>query len=608
MVDIFMEDTSFGGAGPDECSGLHTSYTALDTDLQAAFEVPNYPANKVLKITSVPKQEDRDRLRPMICRLYLDENMKLKDVAAVMKQDYDHKASENMYKKRFQKWGIEKNRKSEGMRQNPSRRKERIGARMVLPLQNKGWQLEDRQPVPRAEGSGFQSIQNIAPGYSFHGTTNSSNFYPSTVGAHDKPLEETSAFAEISAQESAVASKSSDIRRPSTRKSAITRRKISRRTPKPNISQARSLLPYNIVRSRSPLREVPPSITRPQLPLILERLFSALNLIMLGMLDRYKTYKERILIPHESRNVIKAGRAVIHNFQDICNTVLSFLRRRLFVEARQLLSKACEKSGEIIAESNPRILSIVFEIYLDFRSEKFGEAATQSIKSMASISMLTLKLKSSCAFRQLFQTLLLVDQAAEEAHLTAWNCYDDIFTKNFQPFHRAWPNSRLDYIEALSFYKDNEDAEMLLRSLSLECEQLCGKLDPRYWDIQHCLAWNLYEQNKYKDAENLTEDILHCIQHTRDKNLYEGRTINIRELLSQSQYRQKKYDLAEENMRQCIHMKIKSSRKDDGDCIYYSLKLVEWLKDWGRQDEAMEIAAKRSQILGSPIIEELLER
>ena len=598
MVDIFMEDVSFGGAGSDDYSGLHISDTALDTDLQAAFEVPEYPVTEGVEITSGPKQEDWDRLRPVICTLYLDANMNLMDVAAIMRQEHNHKASENMYKKRFQKWGIEKNRKSKELPHRHSTREQRTAVRKALPLQLREQHSADQIMGPWKEKNDLRSFEYVANRDTFPNVNIASNV------PYCARIEDNSAFPENPAQENAIASQFSNIRSLSTRKSAITRRKISHATSRSIVSRRQLLIPSNNVRSRSPLGEVPPPVAPPKALLIPEMLLSATKVFMQGSFDRYKTDEMGPLVPHESQNATKTDKAAIFESRTICFAALSFLSLNLFVEARQLLSKACEKSQDVIAEGHPRTLPIIFEIHLYFSLGGFGEAVARIMKNLVWNANRTPK--TSCAFRQLLQNLLLLNHNAEDAYFAAWKCCDDIYEQCLEPFHKSWLYCRLDYIEALGFLGDEEKAERLSRSLSIECEQLCGKLDSRFWETRCTLAWSLYDQNKFNDAENLAEDTLQCIQLTEDETRYGYGTIRILAILSQCQYEQKKYNLAEENIRQCIHLNVKINGEDDADTIAYLLRLETWLNKWGRHEEAMELAAKRSQILGSPIIEELL--
>ena len=598
-----MEDIVFGSAALDENFALNISDAALDADMQAAFEVTDYPVAEGVEIRSGPKPEDWDRLRPIISRLYLDERMNLKDVAVIMRKEYDHKASESMYKKRFHKWGIGKNRRSERMRQTTSRRKEQVGSREVLPLQTKYWQLEGERPDPWVEKNAFQSLQNTAAGDSHGKVNNLSSFSLPTRMTYDKPLEDAGTYTENAGEVNATECYSSNIRTTSTTKMKFNRRKISNPVVGSTLSGRQQLSPLNSASSRSSLCKVPWAIAPPQSLLVPEKLLFYVKSFTQASLDRFRTDEKGYLVPRELGNTRKTAATACYRFSEDCSFALSFLRRNSFVEARQILSKACEKSRDIIEEAHPKTLTSIFSTYLQYKNAGFVEWAIKLIENLRCVAVMIQK--TSHAVHQVMQNLLLLDQDADGAYFAAWNYCGDIFEQRLQPW--AWVNSRLAYIGTVSLCGDREKAERLLGSLSTECEQSLGKSVPVYWEFQCSLATLLFQQEKFVEAENVAQHNLQCIENLETREQHIFAIIRTLLVLSYSQYFLSKYDLAEKSLRRCIEMSAESYGENDTNTIYFSLGLETWLREWGRHEEAAALAAQRSRFLGSPIIKELLE-
>ena len=65
-----------------------------------------------VKYTNGPTSEDWERVKPILKELYVDQNMKLKQVRKTMIEQHGYFASEKMYKSRFSMWHMEKNVRS----------------------------------------------------------------------------------------------------------------------------------------------------------------------------------------------------------------------------------------------------------------------------------------------------------------------------------------------------------------------------------------------------------------------------------------------------------------------------------------------------------------
>ena len=569
----------------------------LDADLQFGFKGSNDPMAEGVKITSGPKPEDWDRLRPLICRLYFEEAMSLKDVAAIMRQEYDHKASESMYKKRFRKWGIEKYRR----RQVTSRRKEQTCTTKTLPLQTKGWRLADERLDPRAGRDARQSLQSTAMEDSSYEATRLSGLPLPMNTIYEKPLEDEGTYRESMRELYSIEQRHSEIPTISARKSNLTRLKINRRPLGPTISRTQQLSPSNSTNVRFPPWHIPQVIAMPESLLVPERLlFSAKN-FMQTSLDRFRTNSKGRLIPRELDSTQWTRSSSIFHFAKDVDAALSLLIRESFVEARQVLSRACESSKSVIEEGHPNILILLIFTYLGYKYAGFVDCAVKIIENLGCVARMIRK--SSGIFDHVIRNLLLLDQNADGAYHAAWNCCEDILGQFLEPFHHAWLTSRLLYIQTVGSYGEWEKAEMLSRCLLTRSESFFGKTNLRYWLIQNSHAMLLFKRKKYGEAEDVAQHSLQCIEREQDADSM----IPALYLLSRYQFQQSKYNSAEKNIRRCIRMDAEIYGKDSARNIQCSLKLETWLKRWGRHEEAAALAAQRSRILGSPIIKELVE-
>ena len=137
------------------------------------------------------------------------------------------------------------------------------------------------------------------------------------------------------------------------------------------------------LRRLSCLNHVSSSLIPPRGLLIPELIFPAIKALFQGSLDGefWKIDNDGYLAPQKGVIEPRSGRHAIWDFQDCCEAATSLLEQKLFVEARQLLSKACEKSKDVLEEGHARTIPIMFDIirylmYWIMHSEGFLRTAT----------------------------------------------------------------------------------------------------------------------------------------------------------------------------------------------------------------------------------------
>ncbi|KAK8087913.1 hypothetical protein PG997_002874 [Apiospora hydei] len=88
----------------------HTTCARVRNE-QGAISMPLPADGKV--VSAGPSMEAWESYRPLITKLYLDDNRELSEVRRIMQEDHDFRASPGMYKKRLRSWKVSKALKAE---------------------------------------------------------------------------------------------------------------------------------------------------------------------------------------------------------------------------------------------------------------------------------------------------------------------------------------------------------------------------------------------------------------------------------------------------------------------------------------------------------------
>ena len=545
--------------------------------LPAAPQAPVSFTNEETHVKQGPGSEVWEAYRPTIKRLYLDEDKTLKDVMAIMQREYGHKATVKMYKYRINKWGLDKNCKANEMKAIARKKVERDAIGKASSFQIRGWPIEVEEVLRYFKRKSYYSLEELVMREKFPRPKTPSSIEVSTPGASDASPNSDNAHS--------IDSASTIVDYPS---SDLVRRQLLRR----NENLRRLSFSSRISPSPEPPREL----------LIPERLFSAIKMLLQSCGDReiWTTDEDGSLVPRQTGRRVGSHQYAIFDFLDHCWSAAAFLENKLFVEARQLLYKACEKSTDVVEEGHPRTTNSILFIYLHFHQIGYADAAIQVFKHIRSTTIMTPS--STDAFGHFIKNLLLLDQNVEEVCFTAWKCNVDIFEQHLEPFHDTWLMSRLYYIEAMSSRNSWQEAENLLWVLLSQLEQFCGRFDSRCCRILTGLAWSLYRQNMFQEAERIGHDAFQRAKHLESR-VWQLKALDI---ILEAQYRQHKDDQAKENLGRCIDMSTEMYGEQDPETIRNLLKLEKWLVFWNKREEASTVAARRARLLGPPEIQELM--
>ena len=567
----------------------------------AVAQAPVLPSDEEVSVKQGPGPEVWENHRPTIKRLYFDEDKTLKAVMGIMEREYGFKATVKMYKSHIDKWGLRKNCKANEMKAIARKKVDRdaIGKASSIRVGRRQVKIEEVQRYFKRKFN--HSLEEW-------------------VARVKSPRPATPSDIEVSTPAASIPSPSSNDPRfldsalvtfpetefaPSQQKPRSYERTRDPPNPSSDLVRRQSIwMNNNKHRRLSSLGGISPSLEPPQDLLVAERLFSAIKTFLQSSCDRdlRSTNKKGHLVSRErvlgSR---PAGRAIF-DFQNWCVTATNLLDRRLFVEARQSLCKACEKCENIVKGEDVRTIHTIFDVYFRSARRCYDDAALIVFEHLKSVATMTLS--STHAFSRLITNLLLVNQNIEEVYFTAWKCSHDILEQHLEPFHKKLLYSRLNHIIERGLRSGWPEAETLVRSLLTQYLKLHKGSESRCQGILVTLACILSYQRKFEEAEKVGQEMLQYASHSKSKRTG---TIMALRIISTAQYDQDKNDQAEDSVRQCIKLAAKRYGKKHPKTINYSLRLEKWLLSWGRGEEARELAAQRRGILGPAEIEELIE-
>ena len=551
-----------------------------------------------------PTPEKWETYRLIVKRLYLDEKMTLKDVMATMEQEYGFRATTKMYKRRINKWGFDKNCKASEMQAIARKKLERDAIGKASSFRIRGRQIEFEEVRRHLGRRSHRSRETVVVKEQYQRSATPSEIEVSTP----EPSIQSSSNYDAHFSDSAPMTGGESGFAPSHQKPRNSYLKKDSAHPSADLVRRQSLWVNNNLRLLSSLGRMSPILEPPQYLAIPERLFFSIKTLLQSSWDRdlWITNEQGYLVTRREAYGSRPAENAIFSFLDYSVTAMCLIKREMFVEARQLLSKACETCDDIVEEEHARTIPIILLMYSRLASEGFGHAAIKVLEHLKSVAKMTTS--RTPAFGQLMEDLLLVDQNVEDVYFTAWKCSEDILEQHLEIFHRTWLESRLDYIERISLRKGWPAAESSLRLLLTQCGQSCRRSDPRYQGILYKLAWNLFFQEQFDEAEKLGQDILrYASRSSQSDNIDVTGTLRALHIISAAQYSLCKNGQAEASLRRCIDLAAKSYGEQDPTTIRRSMRLEKWLLSWGRQEEASALAAQRVRILGPAVIEDLIE-
>jgi hypothetical protein len=566
---------------------------------------------------AAPTAEDWERHRPLIKSLYMDERMKLKEVASIMSSQHGHNATSvymvltnqyqltgyslKMYKDRIRKWRLDKKHKEGDMLAILRKQTERnavgkgssfrvrgqlVTIEEVLHYLKRKKNVRDEEAYNAPTPSDV-SCRTPSPAPILVPPENDNHVVTTANPARPDLPDQNMAFHYASTLPDSEGAELNSMVLIHTN-SVIQEERIFDLTLNDM---------YNLI---SVDEAIPPSLSAPQTLLIPERLFLAIKTYLDGGFERgyWNTgadgYCTTLSTCYPENSRLSSG------FYNYCMSALTLLKSELLVEFRRTLGKAFKTVEILIRIEHPRALDSIINTMMLFKMEGRPELAELLSRYIFDISKTVWG--GEHLWTQIWRLLgMLEEEALEQGLKESWRCTNDRFEKALGPFHKSSLHNKLDFFHYA--HSTEEETEPHLRGLLVRCESESSIPNSYITFIMSTLGWNLVGQGRLAEAEQLGLDI---ISQAEEQGLYVEQAEAL-SLLAHSQYRQNKRCLAEGNLRHTLQLAISIWGRTDPYVLDVMIILETWLRGWGREDEAERLREEIDEVIGRDEIDEELD-
>ncbi|KFY46959.1 hypothetical protein V494_00252 [Pseudogymnoascus sp. VKM F-4513 (FW-928)] len=289
---------------------------------------------------------------------------------------------------------------------------------------------------------------------------------------------------------------------------------------------------------------------------------------------------------------------LIAEFDSYCFTATVFHEKRLSVEFRRALSKACALVGPILRSEHPRTLACFFEVFIHFMQAGLHDVTSFLRYFIRETSELVNK---DGLWGQICQLLGRSDfEFSDHAVARVWECMTDTFDSKLGMFRRLAVSVRLDYMKRVYGTTDHRHEELRLRHL-LSLFHTPELTTPR---VMLNLAHNLVRQARYDEAQEIAQEVNSLLgQH----GIYAERVVEKLECLkivSRSQFNQGNIKEAELTMRRAIEMIIGKWGIHHSWVSEFKNVLEGWLRNWGRVADADILRQEIDELVGKDSVDD----
>ncbi|KAH8762340.1 hypothetical protein BGZ57DRAFT_573056 [Hyaloscypha finlandica] len=547
-----------------------------------------------------PTAEDWERHRPLIKRLYADEGMKLKEVVAIMASQHGHNASLKMYKDRIKKWRLDKKNKEGDMLAILRKKTEREAVGKSSSFRVRG------QPVTIEEVYHyFKRKKNMRDQEAYNAPTPSdiSCRTPSPAPTvppfeNDTQIITTNPFSwpDQFAQPERAQYPSTIQNFDDAEMGGVVVFTLERTFSKYNEQNLQSTLcdMYNLI---SDNRDIPRSPSTPQTLLIPEHLLLTIKTYVDGSFEQGSWvtgedgYCGALGTPSNSP----------FDFCDYCVSAVYLLNRGLLVEFRRILSKAFSVVDTLIRTQHPRTLDAIIDSVMHIRFSGYHDIAELLLGYISRISMILLTKDSPLAHILRLISMLEID-SLEQGLTEAWRCALGGFEKSLGCFHESSLDINLSFIQRVYGHISHSEVEVHLRRLLGQVEKESRLSEPTPMILRY-LGSNLYDQNRFAEAEQMALDVL---SQAGSKG-WDTLEVGALELLAFSQHEQDNKSSAEKNLRRSIQLAREAWGMADPWAMGLMVCLLGWLRDWRREEEADQLQAEIAEAIGRDDIDKELD-
>ncbi|PMD31519.1 hypothetical protein L207DRAFT_472191 [Hyaloscypha variabilis F] len=528
-----------------------------------------------------------NRFRPLIKRLYVDEEKTLKEVIAIMERDYGHRASIKMYKARIKKWNLDKKTKEAEawalLRKKLQR--EAAGKESAFRVRGKTVTIDDVLRYFKRKGILDPETQTPAAG-------------PPTPPAIECWTPVPSPNPEFASVLGIEEIGSNWFEFPGAEQIGI-------QSFAPGSPLGSSMLGFlNVNQTRQILFsdpeiqsfEIPSSPLPPQSFLVPEKLFACITTYFHGAFDSgFFETDDRGFLARTADEAIEDRDPV--DFYDLCSSGVDLMDLGSYAVGRRFFSKASSLTQGLLRSQNPRTLENLFGSLILIRNNGYNQVATVLQTHMRDTA--SLLLADGHPWRQLFSQLANIEEWQFDFILIeAWRCICDTFTNSLGEFHRTALFSNIEFQRLKS---PSRSDPQLLHNLLVRAEQELGEFDERIFDIQYHYGISLYNNNQYAEAREVLEEV---IVHCEEREGLKFRVANSLDLIVDCGYLLGCYEENDEfRLQEAIGELEAVYGKFDVDLFTIKIHQERRLRLLGREAEAAQLHAEWIEGLGPDDIE-----
>ncbi|KAH7419376.1 hypothetical protein BKA64DRAFT_737571 [Cadophora sp. MPI-SDFR-AT-0126] len=543
---------------------------------------------------SGPSKAQWEFHRAQITRLYRDEDLKLKEVMTIMKQE-GFVATERMYKDRMKKWGLAKNIKEHEAIAILRIKSERDAQGKTTSIKMYNQTVDLDRFLRHAKRKRLQS---------FEGEVES---LPSYISCKTPPPERV---PDTSFDESWFALGNQD--------------EISTTSVSSSSSSTAPTPPLSEVDSDdidSEWRNMPTTLFDDEFPHIEQRM-SVLS-SSVPKLCRSPTPSKTLYIPEQLFRTITTHYATSfvnghwingrgdndalckvsslpdpdrrNEFLGYCYMAADLRARGSLVEFRRVVSKAFGLVENIIRSNHPRTLDRLFESFLCLMHNGLLEVAMllrDYIRDLASHMSSTVQ-----PWVQIFRLIGTLDDCSLEHVIPrSWQCNNDALDDGLGQFSDLGLLARLNHIGSVHGSSDSQEEERILRELMHHCETSSPKPEEQIPTIMFSLGLSMMSQGRYLEAEKLGLSIVSRAR--KESRITLNSRVDAMVLTARAQHHQHKMELAESNIRGAICLLVDEWGKTGPLAIQYMNTLEGWLREWGRERDADDLKVAVDLVIG----------
>jgi hypothetical protein len=282
------------------------------------------------------------------------------------------------------------------------------------------------------------------------------------------------------------------------------------------------------------------------------------------------------------------------NFRTYIRMAAELLEMGSLVEFRRVLSKAFNLVEELLREEHPLTLCCFLDVIVHLLQR--GRPEIVSLLRSYIKGMATRILPREKPWGHICRLMgMLGGEFLEQAIVQCWKCTHDTFKHGLGPFHPSTVNILMLLTQCtLNIVEE----EKMLRELVAQSEHASGVTSSSLTMLMIRLGFNLKDQGEFLKGEELGWQILGRAEIT------EFQKIEALELIAWMQYYQNKMVQAEKTMRDVIDMIVDQWGVTDPWAINNSVYLEQWLRSWGREEDAYKLKADREVLIGKDEIDE----